>query len=125
MPNPLKVAVDVVDAATTVEVGAGFPSSRLAAPYVQVGWDGTPSYADNREDPAWRLTYWTPPGEHSEAIDGAEHLLADLLSSQGAGNASLFRISRGAGRLDGTDADTANEFCTFTLNAALKAPATT
>lgn len=123
MPNPLKEAIDWIDLhkPTGSTVGSKIPTGPLSALYVQVGWDGTPSDANNREDAAVRATVWAPLNQPSQAADGAEGLRARLLADQGSGRPNLFRVDRGAGRTPGVDPDTGLPFCTFSLNVVLHA----
>lgn len=123
MPNPLKEAIDWVELhkPTGSTVGAKFPIGPLSTAYVQVGWDGSPTDADNREDAAIRVTVWAPKSHPGDAADAAEHLRAGLLADQGTGRPNLFRVDRGSGRLPGVDADTELPFCTFSLNVVLHA----
>lgn len=124
MPNPLVVIRDLIAADSsnlpvgTVK-GTAAPTA-LTAPYVQYGWDGTPSDADNRENTAIRVTVWTAKGQVTSAQDIALGLRCRLLSAY---HSDAWRIDRGAGRLPGIDPDTGLPFCTFSLNVALHAPA--
>lgn len=137
MPNPLVairdlVASDAPNLPVGTEWGTKFPVQLGAATtdvakgifaaitYVQYGWDGTPSDADNREDAALRLTVWTTKGKANDAQDVALGLRYRLLNAY---HSSAWRLDRGAGRLPGTDPDTGLPFCTFGLNIALHAPA--
>lgn len=125
MPNPVKVAVDAVEAdAPNQPAGTtfstSFPSdSSLSHLHIQVAYDGSPSDADNREDAALRFTVWAPKLRPNDAIDEAGHLRARLLAS-GFG-ASSYRVDRGAGRVPGVDPDTELPFCTFSLSVVLPA----
>src|SRR5690242_21896187 len=118
MPNPLVVIRDLVaaDAANLpagTTRGTAVPLSSITVPYVQYGWDGTPSDADNRENTAIRVTVWTAKGKVTDAQDIAGGLRQRLLL---AAHDSAWRIDRGAGRLPGIDPDTGLPFCTFGLN---------
>jgi hypothetical protein len=81
---------------------------------IQYAWDGTPADEQQREFCTVRITYWTAKGKRSNAINGASLVRAVLLNS---GSATVWRYTRGLGRLHGTDPDTENEFCSFTLTA--------
>ena len=127
MPNPLQEALAATksDAANQATYNghaptqtAWFPTDVLDHVHVQVAWDGAPSDADNREDASIRWTVWTPPGQRNLAIDQAEGLRARMLGMQ---RPNVQRVDRGAGRLPGTDSDTTNEFCTFSLTVVLTA----
>lgn len=124
MPNPLVVIRDLIAAdapnlPTGTTKGTTAPTA-LSAPYVQYGWDGTASDADNRENVAIRVTVWTPKGQTTTAQDIALGLRYRLLEAY---HSDAWRIDRGAGRLPGVDPDTGLPFCTFSLNLALHAPA--
>lgn len=129
MPNPLHEAVDWVKTdLPNLPAGATastwYPTdSTLDHLHVQVGWDGTSSDADNREDVAIRLTYWAPKGQTDVAIDAAEGGRARLLTGQASGRPTIFRVDRGAGRLFDVDPDTDLPFCSFTCNVVLHAAA--
>ena len=124
MPNPIHAAVDAAKAdlpnlpdGTTADTT--FPSdAALGHVHVQVGWDGTPSFADNREDTSMRFTVWAPKGRQDQAIDEAEGLCARLLNATGS---TFYRIDRGSGRLFGVDPDTGLPFCTFNLGVVMHA----
>lgn len=137
MPNPLVVIRDLVAAdadnlPANTEWGAKFPTQLgatatdvpkgifAATTYVQYGWDGTPSDADNRENSALRITVWTMKGKATDAQDVALGLRYRLLNGE---HDDAWRVDRGAGRVPGTDPDTSLPFCTFGLNLALHAPA--
>lgn len=127
MPNPLKEAVDwgkadLPNLPVGSTVSAGFPTAAVSAGTVavQVAWDGTPNTADNREDVAIRFTVYTNPNQPNLAIDEAEGMYARLLNG---GTDAFWRVDRGTGRLPGADPDTGNQFCTFTLQPVLLAPA--
>ena len=138
MPNPLVVIRDLVAAQVGNSLPAGalwgtaFPTQLGAdvtdaskgvfatSTYVQYGWDGTPSDADNRENTAMRITVWKLKGHFNETQDVALDLRYALLQAE---HVDSWRIDRGAGRLAGTDPDTGYPFCTFSLNLALHAPA--
>lgn len=127
MPNPLKESVDWVKAdlpnlPADSTVSANFPTEAvpLDRVAVQVAWDGTPNTADNREDVAIRVTVYANHDQPNLAIDEAEGLYARLIDG---GTDAFWRVDRGTGRLPGTDPDTGNQFCTFTLQPVLFAPA--
>ena len=127
MPNPLQTALALAqaDAANQTTLNGHAPTQSAWIPddpaldhvHVQVAWDGSPSDADNREDASCRFTVWTPLGKLNAAIDEAEGLRARLLNASGA----FQRVSRGAGRLHGTDSDTGLPFCSFSLTVTLHA----
>lgn len=94
------------------------PASNLSHVHVQVGWDGTPSDADNRENAAIRLTVWAPRGHVIEPQDVAAGLRARLLRWS---SPEVWRVDRGAGRLPGIDPELKLPFCSFTVNVALHA----
>lgn len=127
MPNPIHAAVDAAKAdlpnlPVNTTADTSFPSdSALSHVHVQVGWDGTPSFADNREDTSMRFTVWAPQGQPDLAIDEAEGLLARLLGATGS---TFYRVDRGSGRLAGVDPDTGLPFCTFNLGVVMHAPTT-
>lgn len=98
-------------------IGTAFPTAALTAPVIQVAWDGTPTEDERRESATMRVTYWTPKGKKTDAKNGASLARATLLEYV---DARLWRVTRGTGRLPGTDASTGNEFCTFTLTAETK-----
>lgn len=81
---------------------------------IQYAWDGTPEDEQQREFCLVRITYWTAKGKRSNAINGASLARAVLLDS---GSSNVWRYTRGLGRSAGTDPETSNEFCTFTLTA--------
>lgn len=123
MPNPLVATKAFLDAdAPNQPAGTTrspkFPTSALTAPWIQFAWDGTPSDADNREDPTIRITVWTPQGKVTDAQDIAGGLRARFLKYA---SADVFRVDRGAGRLPGIDPDTGLPFCTFTVQPVLHA----
>lgn len=124
MPNPIHAAVDATKAdlpnlPTGATASTTFPSdSALSHVHVQVGWDGTPTFSDNREDTSMRFTVWAPLGQQDVAIDEAEGLLVRLLS---ATSSTFYRIDRGSGRLSGVDPDTGLPFCTFNLGVVMHA----
>lgn len=95
-------------------VGTSFPSAAISAPHIQVAWDGTPSEEEQREQTAMRVTYWTPKGKRTAAMDGASLARAVLLEYV---DPRLWRVTKGAGRTPGVDDDTELPFCTFTLTA--------
>ena len=124
MANPLEAIVAFLNAdASNLPAGhtkgVDHPaSSTITKVHVQYAWDGTPSDADNREDVAIRITVWAPKGEVTTASAVAGGLRKRLLdhSSQ-----LIQRVDRGAGRLPGIDPDTGLPFCSFTVNAVLRA----
>lgn len=124
MPNPLQAVTDfLADDAPNLPAGhttgVNHPAdSTLAAVHVQYAWDGTPSDADNREDVALRITVWAPRGQVTEASTVAAGLRTRLLAYS---SPLVQRVDRGAGRLPGVDPDTGLAFCTFTVNAVLRA----
>ncbi len=126
MPNPLKGSVDLVKsdapnlpAGTTIDTS--FPSDgSLSHPHIQVAWDGSQSWADNREDATTRVTVWTPKGQVNLGIDIAEGMIARLVNG---GSASIQQIGRGAGRLADVDRATGLPFCSFTILPVFLAPA--
>jgi len=128
VPNPLQtgVAIAKADAANQTTLSGHAPTQDTWIPtdpaldhiHVQVGWDGSPNDADNREDASLRFTVWAPKGKVNVAIDEAEGLRARLLDATGA---NFFRVRRGAGRLYGTDPDTGLPFCSFSLTVVLHA----
>lgn len=126
MPNPLHEAVDwaksdLPNLPTGATASTSFPTdSSLAVVHVQVGWDGTPSDADNREDTSIRFTYWAPKGQVDTAIDAAEGGRARLLAGQGT-HTHMLRVDRGTGRLFGIDPDLGLPFCTFNATVVLTA----
>lgn len=95
-----------------------FPTSALTTLHVQFAWDGTPSDADNREEPAIRVTVWGPENSPSLVQDTAAGIRARFLRYA---SADVFRVDRGAGRLPGVDPDTRLQFCTFTVQPVLRA----
>lgn len=123
MPNPLVATKAFLDAdqanqpAGTTRSTA-FPASSLTAPHIQFAWDGTPSDADNREDPTIRITVWTPAGKVTDAQDIAAGLRARFLRYT---SADVFGADRGAGRLPGIDPATKLPFCTFTVSLVMHA----
>jgi hypothetical protein len=126
MPNPLKEAVDWVEAHKPAgsTVSAAFPTGPLSAIQVQVAWDGSPSDADNREDATIRVTVWAPRNRPNDATDAAETLRALLLAGQGDSRPNFQRVDRGTGRLPGVDPDTELPFCSFTVQPVFRALAT-
>lgn len=124
MPNPLEAVVAFLNA-DAPNLPAGFtkgvnhPSdSTIAKVHVQYAWDGTPSDADNREDAAVRVTVWAPKGQVTLASVTAGGLRKRLLDYS---SALVHRVDRGTGRLPGIDPDTDLPFCTFTVNAVMRA----
>lgn len=81
---------------------------------IQYAWDGTPDDERQREFCTVRITYWTAKGKRTAALDGASLVRSVLLD---AGSSNVWRYTRGLGRSEGTDPDTSNNFCTFTLTA--------
>lgn len=126
MPNPLREAVDWVKAdlpnlPADSTASASFPTAVVSGRvHVQVAWDGTPATADNREDAAIRVTVWANNLQPNLAIDEAEGLMVRLLATS---TDAMQRVDRGSGRLSGEDPDTHLQFCTFTLQPVLTAPA--
>lgn len=124
MSNPIEAIVDFLNAdaanlPTGHTKGVGHPAdSTLSVVHVQYAWDGTPSDADNREDVAIRVTVWAPKGQVTLASTTAGGLRKRLLDHS---SALVQRVDRGAGRLPGVDPDTGLPFCTFTVNAVLRA----
>lgn len=124
MSNPIEAIVDFLNAdAANLPVGhtkgTTHPAdSTLSVVRVQYAWDGTPSDADNREDTAIRITVWAPKGQVTLASTTAGGLRKRLLDYS---SASVWRVDRGAGRLPGIDPDTGLPFCTFTVNAVMRA----
>lgn len=124
MPNPLEAIVAFLTAdASNLPAGhtkgPNHPaSSTLDKVHVQYIWAGTPSDADNREDVALRITVWAPKGQVTQASTVAGGLRARLLDHS---SALIQRVDRGSGRLPGIDPDTGLPFCTFTVNAVLRA----
>lgn len=122
--NPLHVAVDAVTAdlsnlpASSTVVTTAPSSVARDRVVVLVAWDGTPTDADNREDPSLRFTVYANALQPTLAADTAGGLRARLLSYTASG---VFNVRRGAGRLPGVDPDTGLQFCTFSLNVALHA----
>jgi hypothetical protein len=127
VPNPIHEGVDwawadLVNLPAGATASAEYPTdSTLDHIHVQIGWDGTPSDADNREDASIRFTYWAPKGQPDEAIDAAEGGRARLMSSQATGRPNVLRVDRGTGRLPGVDPDTDLPFCTFNATVVLAA----
>lgn len=98
----------------TATISTSFPSSAITVPHIQHAWDGTPTEESQRERCTIRVTVWTPKGKVSDGITLASLVRAVLLDS---GSASVWRYTRGAGRLPGIDPDTGLPFCSFTLTA--------
>jgi hypothetical protein len=127
VPNPLQtgLALAKADAANQATVNGHAPTQTTWFPtdpsldhvHIQVGWDGSPSDADNREDASIRFTVWTPRGQVNLGIDEAEGIRARLLNVSGA----FQRIDRGAGRIHDVDPDTDLPFCFFSLSVVLTA----
>ena len=90
----------------------GLSRFQPASLHVQVAWDGTPSDDLNREDCAVRFTVWGRKGKPTQTQDAAGDLRKFVLQW---GSASTWRVSRGPGRLPGTDKDNGLPFCTFTV----------
>ena len=126
MPNPLHEGVDwaksdLPNLPVGATASASFPTgSSLSHVHLQVGWDGTPADADNREDTSIRFTYWGPKGQVDTVINAAEGGRARLVAGQGT-HAHTLRIDRGTGRLFGIDTDTGLPFCTFNATVVLTA----
>lgn len=123
MPNPVAAAVafltaDAANLPPSATKGTQVPAQNIGAVHVQYAWDGTPSDADNRENAAVRFTVWAPKGQVSTASSVAEGLRARVLEW---GNAEVWRVSRGAGRLSGVDRDLGLPFCSFTVSFAMHA----
>lgn len=123
MANPLTetkafLDADLANLPPGTTKGTAFPSSAIAALYVQYAWDGTPSDADNREDTVVRVTVWAPKGQVTAPQDAAAGIRARFLRWS---SATCWRVDRGAGRLPGVDPDTALPFCTFTVSPVLHA----
>ena len=124
MPNPIEAIVaflntDAANLPSGHTKGPKHPAdSTLTKVHIQYAWDGTPSDADNREDVAIRITVWAPAGQVTLASSTAGGLRKRLLDYS---SALVQRVDRGAGRLPGIDPDTDLPFCTFTVNAVLRA----
>lgn len=106
----------------TATIDTKFPSSAIIVPHIQHAWDGTPSDEAQRERCVIRITVWTPKLKVSDGINLASLVRAFLLES---GSASVWRFTRGTGRLPGIDPDTDLPFCTFTLTAETRPHAVT
>lgn len=104
--------------------GTKFPTASITGFYIQYGWDGTPTDADNREDAVLRVTVWIPKGTGQEVAGAnlAAELRAQLLIWS---SPDTWRVDRGVGRLIGVDPATQLPFCTFTVGLVLRAVATT
>ena len=89
-----------------------FPDSALTHPHVQIAWDGTPSDESNRELPTMRFTVWTPKGQRTAGKNLASLVRAQMLDFA---SATIWRTTRGTGRLPGIDSDTGLPFVTFTV----------
>lgn len=111
----LESRADLLPTGTTVDTS--FPSGAITTPHVQIGWDGTPSDAVNREPAVIRCTAWAPEGQPTAAKNLASLVRAMLLQF---GSASVWRTYRGTGRTIGTDPDTGLPFCTFTVTAEMR-----
>lgn len=124
MTNPIEAVVafltaDAANLPTGHTKGVNHPSSStLSKVHVQYAWDGTPSDADNREDVVLRITVWAPIGQPTQASTVAGGLRKRLLDYS---SALVQRVDRGTGRLPGIDPDTGLPFCTFTVNAVMRA----
>lgn len=99
--------------------GTEVPDASIAGLYIQYGWDGTPTDADNRESATLRLTVWAPKDQPSAAAAFASTLHDWVLNFWASAN--LWRVTRGTGRLPGVDPDTGLPFCTFTVYPQLRA----
>lgn len=123
MPNPLAevdafLEADLPNLPASTTHDTSVPTSNLTHIHVQIGWDGTPSDAGNRENTAIRVTAWAPRGHIIEPQDVAAGLRARLLAWS---SPNVWRVDRGAGRLPGVDPDLKLPFCTFTVYVALRA----
>lgn len=120
--NPEAAFIDTLTAQAArfpagTTVGTSFPTSALTVHHIQVAWDGTPSEDEQREQTAMRVTYWTPKGQRTAAMDGASLARAVLREHV---DPRLWRVTKGAGRTPGVDDATGLPFCTFTLTAETK-----
>ena len=119
-PDPRADAVAILKAAfpLPVTVSTSVAGSTIAAPHLQVLWDGTPSEQSNRQVAAVAVVAFGPSGRVSDAIATAQKAKAVLLDS---GTASTWRYRPGPGPGIDTDNDTKLPRSEFTVYAETRA----
>lgn len=121
--DPERAIIDRIAATMTEPVSTWYPASSTeqppALPFVQVGWDGTPGDRyPVLEESEVRVTYWAATGHYTDAKAGAARARGHLLAHPG--DADVWRVRPGLGRLPGVDPDTKLPFCTFTVRVATR-----
>lgn len=101
-------------------ISSAFPSTGITEHHIQHAWDGSPTEARNYETAAIRVTVWGPKvgGIQRTTTNEVAGIIRAYLLEHGISGA--WRVTRGAGRLSGIDAETGLPFCTFSLNAETK-----